>query len=173
MSSDPRSSADAPRGGASLYLKHRPVRVLLRGNRALEGIMHVAEGQSLIGFLDSKKAFLNLTSVRWLDGRGAEGALPHMSIRISLIVWVVPLDSSLALSSAVLPTEEARDVILDLVGDLTLTVRLNIAHEQRMSDYIDANPSFVPLRAARVSESGEVIERLAINHRAILTIRET
>jgi hypothetical protein len=42
-----------------------------------------------------------------------------------------------------------------------------------MSDYIDANPSFVPLRAARIGESGEVIERLAINHRAILTIRET
>ncbi len=64
--------------------------------------MHVAEGQSLIGFLDSRKAFLNLTSVRWLDGRG-EGSLPHLAIRISQIVWIVPQDPFLSLSSAIVP----------------------------------------------------------------------
>lgn len=166
-------SSDARREGGSLYLRQRPVRILLQGNRSLEGMMHVAEGQSLIGFLDGKKAFLNLTSVRWLDGRGSDAALPHLSIRISQIVWVVPVDASLGLSSAVSPTEDSREVVLDLVGDRTLTVRLHIAHEQRMSDYFDSNPSFVPLRSAQVRDSGDVIERLAVNHRAILTIRET
>lgn len=166
-------STDARREGGSLYLRQRPVRLLLRGNRALEGKMHIAEGQSLIGFLDSKKAFLNLTSVRWLDGRGAEDPLPHLSIRISQIVWLIPLDSSLALSSAVSPTEDSREVVLDLVGALTLHVRLHIAHEQRMSDYFDSNPSFVPLRQARVGDGGDVVERMAVNHQAILTIRET
>jgi hypothetical protein len=173
VSSGLSPTADARREGGSLYLRQRPVRLLLRGNRPLEGKMHVAEGQSLIGFLDSKKAFLNLTSVRWLDGRGSETALPHLSIRISQIVWVVPLDSSLSLSSAVSPTEDSREVVLDLVGDMTLTVRLHIAREQRMSDYFDSNPSFVPLRSAQVRDSGDVIERLAVNHQAILTIGET
>jgi hypothetical protein len=134
--------------------------------------MHVADGQSVIGFLDSRNSFLNLTSVRWLDGRGSESALPHLSVRVSQIVWMVPQDASLPLSSAVTPTEDSREVELDLVGDVTLRVSLNIAHETRMSDYFDSNRSFVPLRSARVGRTGEVLERLAVNHQAILTIRE-
>lgn len=173
MSTGTSPSPDARSGRGSRYLRQRPVRVHLTGNRTLEGQMHVAEGQSLIGFLDSKKAFLNLTSVRWLDGRGADDPLPHLSIRISQIVWVIPLDGSLALSSAMAPTEDSREVVLDLVGDQTLAVQLHIAAEQRMSDYIDSNPSFVPLRSARLGGGGEVVERLAVNHQAILTIRES
>ncbi len=135
--------------------------------------MHLAEGQSLIGFLDSRKAFLNLTEVHWLDGRGGGSSLPHLAIRISQIVWVVPQDPSLALSSAVVPTEQSREVELELVGDVGIRVRLNIADEQRMSDYLDSNPSFVPLRSVRVRETQEVMERIAVNHTAVLTVRET
>jgi hypothetical protein len=165
--------SEPTRKGHQMYLHQRPVRLLLRGNRALEGTMHVAEGQSLIGFLDSRKAFLNLTSVRWLDGRGSGSSLPHLSIRVSQIVWVVPLDASLALTSAVEPTDQSREVELELVGDVGVRVRLNIADEQRMSDYLDSNPSFVPLRSAHVRESNELMERIAVNHTAILTVRET
>ena len=134
--------------------------------------MHVAEGQSLSAFLGMKSFFLNLTSVRWLDGRPEEDRLPHLSIRISQIVWVVPLDGSLPLSSAASPVGSGREVELDLVGDVTVHVTLNIAEEQRMSDYFDSNTSFVPLRSARVLQSREVIDRLAVHHEAILTIRE-
>jgi hypothetical protein len=85
---------------------------------------------------------------------------------------MVPLDPSLPLSSAITPTEDSREVELNLVGDHTLRVSLNIAHETRMSDYLDSNRTFLPLRSARVGHGDEVIERLAVNHQAILTIRE-
>ena len=63
-------------------------------------------------------------------------------------------------------------VELQLVDDLTLNVGLNLAQEQRMSDYLDSNAAFIPLWDAKVLSSSEVIERLAVNHEAIFAIRE-
>jgi hypothetical protein len=51
-------------------------------------------------------------------------------------------------------------------------VGLNLAQEQRMSDYLDSNAAFIPLWEAKVLSSSKVIERLAVNHEAILAIRE-
>jgi len=169
----PFSSTQARAGEpSSLYLRQRPVRVFLRGNRSLEGHLHISEGQSLVGFLGMKKSFLNLTSVRWLDGRGGAEPLPHLSIRISQIVWIEPLDGALPLSTGVAPSDGAREVELQLVGDVTLNVTLGIADEMRMSDYLDSNPAFIPLRAARPKEGTGPIDRLAVNHECILTVRE-
>ena len=162
-----------PQGSdGSVYLRQRPVHVLLRGNRSLEGMIHISDGQSLVGFLGMKKFFLNLTSVRWLDGRGSEEALPHLSLRLSQIVWLVPLDSTLPLSTGISPSGEGRAVELQLVGNLILHVTLGIADELRMSDYFDSNPAFIPLRAAQMQGSTETIERLAVNHEMVMAIRE-
>jgi len=166
------AQTEADRGHGALLLQKQPVRILLRGNRSLDGTMHIPEGQSLAAFLGMKSYFLNLTDVRWLDGRPEEERIDHLCIRISQIVWVVPLDGALSLSSAASPFGESRQVELDLVGNVTLRVTLSIAAEQRMSDYFDSNTSFVPLRSAQVLRTQEVIERLAVSHEAILTIRE-
>ena len=170
------SSFSSPQARAgespSLYLRQCPVRVFLRGNRSLEGSLHISEGQSLVGFMGMKKSFLNLTSVRWMDGRGGEGALPHLSIRISQIVWIEPLDGGLPLSTGLTPNDGAREVEFQMVGDVTLNVTLGIANEMRMSDYLDSNPAFIPLRSARLGDGRDAIERLAVNHECVLTVRE-
>lgn len=167
------SPFDSPQvSDGSIHLRQRPVRVLLRGNRSLEGMIHISEGQSLVGFLGMKKFFLNLTSVRWLDGRASDGTLPHLSLRLSQIVWLLPLDGALPLTTGVTPVGEGRTVELQLVGDLVLHVTLGIADEMRMSDYFDSNPSFIPLRAAEIQGTRESMERLAVNHEMVLAIRE-
>jgi hypothetical protein len=125
-----------------------------------------------VGFLGMKKFFLNLTDVRWLDGRGGEDPLPHLSIRLSQIIWVAPLDRALPLSTGMTPSSDGREVEFHLVDDLTLEVTLGIANEQRMSDYFDSNPSFIPLRSVRTAAGTEALDRLAVNHEAILAIRE-
>lgn len=156
-----------------IQLRKRPVRVLLRGNRSLEGLIHVSEGQSLTGFLGMKKYFLNLTEVKWLDTPAEGEPLPHLGIRISQIVWVVPLDGALPLSSAQSAPAGQRSVELHLVDGVTLHVTLRIAPELRMSDYFDSNAAFIPLRDARATGSSRAIDRLAVQHEAILAIRET
>ena len=159
-----------PRGPS--HLQRKRVRVLLRGGRALEGIVHIPEGQPLLHFLGMKRFFLNLTDVRGTDAPAADDTIEHLSLRLSNLIWMIPLDETLHVSTVPPPADSTRMVELQLVDGLTLTVRLNISTEQRMSDYLDANSGFLPLWAARLKNTAEVIERLAVNHEAILAIRE-
>lgn len=154
-----------------MILHRRAVRVRLRKQRALTGQIHISDGPSLTAFLSGKLFFLNLTDVLW-EGSTEDARLPHLSIRLDEIVWVEPLEASLHLSSAALPSEEARDVELHVDRDLKLHVQLNVARETRMSDYLDANPGFLPLWTVRIAGGGEPLDRVALNHKAIEVIRE-
>lgn len=157
-----------------MSLNRYAVRVRLRNDRTLSGRIHMAEGQSLATLLGTKLYFLNLTDVQWAGPAQAE-PLPHVSIRLEQIIWVEPLDSSLALTSAALPSEEIRNIELQVGGAEgwgRIHVQMNVARETRMTDYLDANPGFIPLWAVRVVDSDETIERVALNHSAIGAIRE-
>ena len=154
-----------------MSLHRRSVRVHLIGGRTLVGRIHIAEGQSLSGFLSSKLFFLNLTEVGWEDGVEA-GSLPHLSVRLRQIVRVDPLDPDLRLSSALVPSEDTRRIELHVDGGVRLHVQMNVARETRMSDYLDANPSFIPLWSVRVEGQERVVDRVALNHDAIQAIRE-
>jgi len=154
------------------HLQKKPVRVLLRGGQSWEGTIHIPEGLPLLNFLGIKRFFLNLTQVRRVDASAESELIEHLSLRISNIVWVIPLESTLHITTALPPTSASRKVELRLVDGMTLLVDLNIAEEQRMSDYLDANLGFVPLWSARMRSTAEVFDRMAVNHEAILAIRE-
>lgn len=156
----------------SPHLKQKPVRVLLRGGESLDGEIHLPDGMPLLNFLRTKRFFLNLTAVRPTDAAKDEEVIEHLSLRLSNVVWVVPLESSLHVSTALAPTNSSRAVELRLVDGVTLRVELNISEEQRMSDFLDANSGFVPLLSAHIQSEAEAIHRLAVNHEAILAIRE-
>ncbi|MBT8397271.1 MAG: hypothetical protein HKO65_20355 [Gemmatimonadetes bacterium] len=157
---------------APAHLQQKPVQVLLRGGQTLEGEVHIPEGLPLLNFLGSKRFFLNLTSVRRPNRGEGSDVVEHLSLRMSNLVWVIPLDGTLHLSAASAPVHSERAVELQLVDGLELTVKLNISKEQRMSDFLDANSGFVPLFSAQIESTSKVIDRLAVNHEAILAIRE-
>jgi hypothetical protein len=98
--------------------------------------------------------------------------LPHLGLRLSHIIWVVPLDSALPLSSAMMSPETSRCVELTLDGGLVLRVRIDIADELRMSDYFDAHPDFLPMRSVRTGDETALIDRMAVNGGAIRTFKE-
>lgn len=154
------------------HLQKKSVQVLLRGGQTLEGTIHIPEGLPLLNFLGIKRFFLNLTSVRRTESDGHETVIDHLSIRLSNVIWVVPLDGTLHITTALTPTTSSRMVELQLVDGVTLTVNLNLAEEQRMSDYLDANAGFIPLWGAEFPSTSGSIERLAVNHEAILAVRE-
>ncbi len=158
-------------GSTSLIV--RRVRVRLVGGRVLEGDLHLAEGQSLVGTMALRRYFLNLTRVSWVPDDGPAAAVPHLAIRVNQIVWLLAPDGDVPLTSGIQPTTPPRSVELHLVGGVRLDVSLHLATEQRMSDYFDSNAGFVPLRDVRIAGSDEVYSGLALNHEAILAIRET
>lgn len=159
-----------PRG--SVHLKQKPVKVRLRGGRSVEGIIHIPDGLSLLHFLGTKKHFLNVTDVRSSDVPKDQAPIGHLSLRLTNIVWIIPQDGTLHISTASVPADSRRSVEIELVDGVKLQVSLHIAEEQRMSDYLDANWSFLPLWSARVPATSQTYERLAVNHDAVLSIRE-
>ncbi len=159
-------------GWTEANFETKRVQVLLRGNRLLTGRIHVLAGQSLIAFLQAKRHFLNLTQARWVGGVTSDRVVPHFALRLNQVIWVGLLDGDIPLTSGVEPETSDRMVELHLVDNASLNVMLHIATEQRMSDYFDLNAGFVPLRNAQVTPSGEVHRVLAVNHEAILAIRE-
>lgn len=155
------------------HLQRKRVQVLLRGSTGMEGEIHVPEGQPLLHFLGMKRYFLNLTAVSSVERDGTRGEIrDHLSIRLSNVIWVVPLDDTLHISTASPPSDSTRTVELQLVDGFTLTVTLDISLEQRMSDYLDANSGFLPFWNAGTPFGERAIERLAVNHEAILAVRE-
>lgn len=166
------SARDRPESHSAGFMHPRMVRIRLFDGRTLEGRMHVADGQSVVEFLGMRRSFVNLTDVRWMDGRAETSRLPHVGLRLSHLVWVIPLDPDLPLSSAIRSPETSRAVELTLVGDLVLQVRIQIADELRMSDYFDSHPDFIPLRSVLTEVSSEPIDRLAVQRDAIRTFRE-
>jgi len=154
------------------HLQKEEVQLLLRGGQPLEGTIHIPDGMPLLNFLGLRRFFLNLTSVREVGSEEEKDPVAHLSVRLSNVVWVIPMERSLHLSTALIPAEVGRTVELQLVDGTTLKVMLNISDEQRMSDYLDANSGFVPLFEARDLSTSRVIPRLAVNHEAILAIRE-
>lgn len=153
-------------------LPNKRVHVFLRGNRHLEGNVHIPEGQSLIPFLAVKKHYLNLTEARWTEGVLGEGTLPHVALRLDQIIWCAPVNGSIPLASGVAPDSSPRPVELHLEGNLSIRVELHIAPELRMTDYFESAGTWVPLRDARSPSFGEGISALAVNLGAVLAIRE-
>ena len=166
------STWDTPRPDVASFLHPRPVRIRLRDGRAMEGRIHVPEGQSVVGFLRLRRSFLNLTDVRWLGVEGSDEPLAHLGVRMARILWLVPLDPTLPLQSAARPPDATREVELRIEGGLMLKVRIPLADEQRMSDFFDARPGFIAMRSVRIGSAKDVVDRLVLNSEAIITIRE-
>jgi len=134
--------------------------------------VHVSANQSLVGFLAMKKTYLNLTSARWVGSHTSVEAYIHLSLAIPEILWVMPLDGSMSLSTALSPTTKGRRVELHLVGGDVLDVTLHISDELRMSSYFESSSSFIPLWGVRGSEEFDASSRLAVHPAAVLAIRE-
>jgi len=159
-----------PRG--SSHLAQKPISVRLKGGGSLEGLIHIPDGLSLLHFMGTKKKFLNLTSVRPSDVSRGQDPIGHLSLRLTNIVWIVPLDGTLHISTASITADAKRSVEIELVDGIKLQVDLHIAEEQRMSDYLDGDWSFLPLWSALDLETSQIFERIAVNHDTILSIRE-
>ena len=148
----------------------RLVRFVMRGNRVVEGNIHVTEGQSLSVFLTTRRVLASLTEARWI-GPGMQ-VLPHLAVRTERILWARSLDDALPISTNVRPVAHARwaELLLDEGG--SLQVALYAAEEQRLTDYFDSAPVFLPVTQATVPGTDKMLGPVAVNTAAITAIRE-
>jgi len=148
----------------------RLVRFVMRGNRVVEGNIHVTEGQSLAVFLTTRRVLASLTEARWI-GPGMQ-VMAHLAIRTEKILWAGSLDDALPVSTNVRPVARPRwaELVLDEVGPLQ--VALYAGEEQRLTDYFDSAPVFLPIMQATIPGSDKMLGPIAVNTSMIAAIRE-
>lgn len=146
----------------------RRLRLFLRDHRVLDASARVPRGQFLATYLASRTRYVNLTDVDWM---GTGEKVPHMALKVDRILWAASQDGDLALTSG-LAAAAARRVEVELEGGYLLSAGLLLVEGQRLSDYLQSAPPFVPLRDAELRPRGRGLGDIVVNQEAIQLVRE-
>lgn len=146
----------------------RRLRLFLRDHRVLDASARVPRGQYLSTYLASRTRYVNLMGVEWV---GTGERLGHMVLKVDKVLWAASEDGELPLTGAVSATT-ARRVEVELEGGYLLSAGLLLVANQRLSDYLQSAPPFVPLRAAELRPRGKHLGDVVVNQEAIQVVRE-
>jgi hypothetical protein len=146
----------------------RRLRLFLRDHRVLDANALVPHGQTLSTYLASRNRYVNLTAIEWV---GTGETVGHMALKVDTILWAASQDGDLPLTGAI-PSAASRRVDVELEGGYLIAAGLLLVDHQRLSDYLQSAPGFVPLRTAQLRPRGKELGDIAVNHQAIQVVRE-
>ena len=146
----------------------RRLRLFLRDHRVLDANARVPRGQFLSTYLASRNRYVNLTGVTWL---GTGENVPHMALKVDKVLWAASEDGQLPLTSA-RATTSARRVEVELEGGYLMSAGLLLVANQRLSDYLQSAPPFVPLQDAELSPRDKALGDVVVNQDSIQVVRE-
>ena len=158
-------SADA----APVAHQARRVRLLLRDQRLLDGLVHVPEDGDLASFLSTREGgWVNVTDVRWL----ASGErVAHLVLKASVVLWA----GAAAGGDALLPRlgeGTPRPVKITLENRVTLHAELRLPVRHRLTDVLTACGDFFPVCDARVDARGIAFGDIAVNRDAVHVVED-
>ncbi len=146
----------------------RRLRIFLRDHRLLDGSARVPRGQFLSTYLASRTRYVNLTKSEWV---GIGEQVGHLALKVDKILWAASEDGELPLTGA-LVSSTARRVEVELEGGYLVSAGLLLVQDQRLSDYLQSAPPFVPLRNAELRPRGKKLGDVVVNQEAIQVVRE-
>jgi hypothetical protein len=146
----------------------RRLRLFLRDHRVLDADARVPHGQTLSTYLASRNRYVNLTDIEWL---GTGERVGHMALKVDTVLWAASQDGDLPLTGAI-SSAAARRVDVELEGGYLIAAGLLLVDHQRLSDYLQSAPGFVPLRHAELRPRGKELGDIVVNHQAIQVVRE-
>ena len=128
----------------------RRLRLFLRDFRMIEATISLSEGQSLTQYFASRKQYVNLRAAKWAS---SEDVTKHAVLKIEQVLWAAAIDSDIPLINA-MAQNTPREVEIQLDGGLLVRAGLNVGDGQRLSDYLESQPQFIPVRGAQLLRSG-------------------
>jgi type IV pilus assembly protein PilB len=147
----------------------RPVRLRLRDHTMVEGSISAADGQLLPNWLATRKGWVNLTNVHFIETGEQQ---PHVAIQTNRILWAEELERGISVVGTT-PNMTLRAVEIQLEGGLAVDGALALVQRQRLSDYLASHGEFIPVRDARISGTAERLGDIAVNQEAIEHLRES
>lgn len=131
-------------------LPSRRLRLFLRDFRMIEATISLAEGQSLMQYFANRKQYVNLRAAKWAS---SDEQLRHVALKIDQVLWAAAIDNDIPLINAAAQMQP-RDVEIQLDGGLLMRAGLSIGEGQRLSDYLESQQQYIPVRNAQLLRSG-------------------
>ena len=131
-------------------LPTRRLRLFLRDFRMVEAQISLAEGQALMQYFASRKQYVNLRGARWAS---TNENVRHAALKVDQVLWASAMDNDIPLLGGTISTEP-REVEVQLEGGLLVRAGMIIGGGQRLSDYLESQPQFLPVRNAQLLRSG-------------------
>ena len=128
----------------------RRLRLFLRDFRVIEASVSLPEGQSLAQYFASRKQYVNLRNATWV---GPGSGMGHAVLKIDQVLWAIPLDGDVPVRTAS-AAGAPREVEVQVDGGLLLRAGVYCGEGQRLSDYLESQPPFIPLHNAQLLRSG-------------------
>jgi hypothetical protein len=147
----------------------RRLQLLLRDGTAIEGVVKVGPGQSLVAFLNSRSGWMNVMQARRAKSDDAEG---HLIVQVEQVVMASAPDGRVQVTST--PVVGASDRLVELVLEGGRTVRgyLPAAPGQRLSDCVAVSGRYLGVSLARLFPEGTDVGDVAIKTAALAIVRD-
>jgi hypothetical protein len=146
----------------------RRLRLFLRDHRILDANTRIPDGQSLATYLASRTRYVNIVDVDWV---GTGETIAHMALKVDAVLWASSRDGDVELSTAI-GAAGARTVHIEMEGGYLVSAHLLLVDNQRLSDYLQSAPGFIPLRGAELRPRGTPLGDIVLNQTAIQLVRE-
>jgi hypothetical protein len=153
----------------------RRLRLFLRDFRMVEAHIALAEGQSLVSWLANRRSYVNLRNAHWVS---TKDSVQHAVLKVDQVLWAASIDNDIPLVSTTQP-HAPKAVEIQLEGGLLVRGGLSIGDKQRLSDYLEAQMQFIPLRGGLLLRSGRpakevnlVLGDVALNQAAVQSMWE-
>lgn len=131
-------------------LPARRLRLFLRDFRMIEAQISLAEGQALMQYFASRKQYVNMRGARWAS---TNENVRFAVLRVDQVLWASAMDNDIPLTPGTLASPP-REVEIQLDGGLLVRAAIVIGEGQRLSDYLESQPQFLPVRNAQLLRSG-------------------
>lgn len=94
-----------------------------------------------------------------------------MALKVDNVLWAASTDGDLPLTSP-RAAASARRVEVELEGGYMIAAGLLLVDNQRLTDYLQSAPPFVPLRDAELQPRGKTLGDVVVNQHAVQLVRE-
>ena len=128
----------------------RRLRLFLRDFRMVEASISLSAGQSLASWLANRKSYVNLRGAQWAS---TNDNVQHAVLKVQQVLWAASVDNDIPMVTA-MHAIAPRVVEIQLDGGLLLRGGLHIVGGQRLSDYLESQAQFIPVKNAMLLRSG-------------------
>ena len=146
----------------------RRLHLLLRDGTAIEGMVKVGSGQTLVAFLNSRSGWMTMTQARRANSDEPESFL---IVQTEQVVMASAPDGKVSVAATAAGVDD-RIVELVLSGGRVVRGYLPAAPGQRLSDCVAVSGRFLGVSLARLYPEEQDVGDVAINTGALTIVRD-